>query len=405
MLIVYNLIYFLFLPLLILRDFFILKSPKFKTILMKLGFYLGRSNEKTIWLHGVSLGEIKILTPLAKRLSQQGKQVVVSSTTNTGRDELEKVFKNSQIKTIVFPYDVPMIYKKLCNQLNIDKVILFESEFWPNLVFSIPESTKLISLNTSISDKSFQRMSMFKAFSEQVFKKFNRFLVQSVREKERLAAFGVSNIDIIGNIKVNSENYVINEEVKEKIIAKLDSNKFTVVLGSSHDGEEDYVINALHDLDLVLVIAPRHPERINGVKKLLKDKGIDFSLFSEAEDDLKERVIIYDQIGSLFELYAAADLAVVAGSIVFDKGHNFIEPIYAGTPSITGIKLKNYSELKKLLCDKGIIKTFSSQAQLRDLVKTYENSLARQEYFQNQHAALNDLSGSYDQVIDILNES
>ena len=41
---------------------------------MKLGFYLGRSNEKTIWLHGVSLGEIKILTPLAKRLSQQGKQ-------------------------------------------------------------------------------------------------------------------------------------------------------------------------------------------------------------------------------------------------------------------------------------------------------------------------------------------
>ena len=246
---------------------------------------------------------------------------------------------------------------------------------------------------------------MFKAFSEQVFKKFNRFLVQSGREKERLAAFGVSNIDIIGNIKVNSENYVIREEVKEKIIAKLDSNKFTVVLGSSHDEEEDYVINALHDLDLVLVIAPRHPERINGVKKLLKDKGIDFSLFSEAEDDLKERVIIYDQIGSLFELYAAADLAVVAGSIVFDKGHNFIEPIYAGTPSITGIKLKNYSELKKLLCDKGIIKTFSSQAQLRDLVNTYENSLVRQEYFQNQHAALNDLSGSYDQVVDILNES
>ena len=405
MLIVYNLIYFLFLPLLILRDFFILKSPKFKTILMKLGFYLGRSNEKTIWLHGVSLGEIKILTPLAKRLSQQGMQVVVSSTTNTGRDELEKVFTNSVIKIIVFPYDVPIVYKKIFNQLNVEKVILFESEFWPNLVLSVPESTKLISLNTSISDKSFQRMLMFKNFSEQIFKKFNRFLVQSLREKERLAAFGVSNINIIGNIKVNSENYVITEEVKEKIIAKLSSNKFTVVLGSSHDGEEDYVINALHDLDLVLVIAPRHPERINGVKRLLKEKSIGFSLFSELEHGLKGKVIIYDQIGSLFELYAAADLAVVAGSIVFDKGHNFIEPIYAGTPSITGIKLKNYSELKKLLCDKGIIKTFSSQAQLRDLVNAYTNALTRQEYFQNQQTALTDLSGSYDQVVDILNES
>ena len=405
MLIVYNLIYFLFLPLLILRDFFVLKSPKFKTILMKLGFYLGNSNKKTIWLHGVSLGEIKILTPLAKRLSQQGMQVVVSSTTNTGRDELEKVFTNSVIKIIVFPYDVPIVYKKIFNQLNVEKVILFESEFWPNLVLSVPESTKLISLNTSISDKSFQRMLMLKNFSEQIFKKFNRFLVQSLREKERLAAFGVSNINIIGNIKVNSENYVITEEVKEKIIAKLSSNKFTVVLGSSHDGEEDYVINALHDLDLVLVIAPRHPERINGVKRLLKEKSIGFSLFSELEHGLKGKVIIYDQIGSLFELYAAADLAVVAGSIVFDKGHNFIEPIYAGTPSITGIKLKNYSELKKLLCDKGIIKTFSSQAQLRDLVNAYTNALTRLEYFQNQQTALTDLSGSYDQVVDILNES
>ena len=405
MLIVYNLIYFLFLPLLILRDFFVLYSPKFKTILMQLGFYLGNSNKKTIWLHGVSLGEIKILTPLAKRLSQQGMQVVVSSTTNTGRDELEKVFTNSVIKIIVFPYDVPIVYKKIFNQLNVEKVILFESEFWPNLVLSVPESTKLISLNTSISDKSFQRMLMFKNFSEQIFKKFNRFLVQSLREKERLAAFGVSNINIIGNIKVNSENYVITEEVKEKIIAKLSSNKFTVVLGSSHDGEEDYVINALHDLDLVLVIAPRHPERINGVKRLLKEKSIGFSLFSELEHGLKGKVIIYDQIGSLFELYAAADLAVVAGSIVFDKGHNFIEPIYAGTPSITGIKLKNYSELKKLLCDKGIIKTFSSQAQLRDLVNAYTNALTRLEYFQNQQTALTDLSGSYDQVVDILNES
>ena len=405
MLIVYNLIYFLFLPLLILRDFFVLKSPKFKTILMKLGFYLGSSNKKTIWLHGVSLGEIKILTPLAKRLSKQGMQVVVSSSTNTGRDELEKVFTNSVIKTIVFPYDVPIVYKKIFNQLNVEKVILFESEFWPNLVLSVPESTKLISLNTSISDKSFQRMLMLKNFSEQIFKKFNRFLVQSLRDKERLAAFGVSNINIIGNIKVNSENYVITEEVKEKIIAKLSSNKFTVVLGSSHDGEEDYVINALHDLDLVLVIAPRHPERINGVKRLLKEKSIGFSLFSELEHGLKGKVIIYDQIGSLFELYAAADLAVVAGSIVFDKGHNFIEPIYAGTPSITGIKLKNYSELKKLLCDKGIIKTFSSQAQLRDLVNAYTNALTRQEYFQNQQTALTDLSGSYDQVVDILNES
>ena len=68
MLIVYNFIYFLFLPLLIVRDLFVIEKNKLGTICQKLGFQLSDSKENTIWLHGVSLGEIKIIAPLAKKL-------------------------------------------------------------------------------------------------------------------------------------------------------------------------------------------------------------------------------------------------------------------------------------------------------------------------------------------------
>ena len=66
--IVYNFIYFLLLPILIIRDLFILQNNKLRTVFQKLGFYLTSSEESTIWLHGVSLGEIKIISPLAKKL-------------------------------------------------------------------------------------------------------------------------------------------------------------------------------------------------------------------------------------------------------------------------------------------------------------------------------------------------
>ena len=99
----------------------------------------------------------------------------------------------------------------------------------------------------------------------------------------------------------------------------------------------------------LLIIAPRHPERIDNVKKA-------FGSIPNVE--------IFDQVGDLFHLYAVADLAIVAGSIMFNKGHNFMEPVYANTPSITGSKLDNYKELKKELCDTNIFETFSTEQDL-----------------------------------------
>ncbi|GIS46886.1 MAG: hypothetical protein Ct9H90mP19_1230 [Gammaproteobacteria bacterium] len=71
MLIVYNFIYFLLLPLLIVRDLFVLEKNKLKTICQKMGFCLSRSTESTIWLHGVSLGKDKNNSTIGKKACSQ----------------------------------------------------------------------------------------------------------------------------------------------------------------------------------------------------------------------------------------------------------------------------------------------------------------------------------------------
>ena len=113
MLVFYNLIYIFLLPLLILRDLITIDKEKLKTISEKLGQNYMKQTKASIWLHGVSLGEIKILSTLAKRLDDEGHNVLLTSTTNTGRNELEKNFKNSNIKFLPFPYDLNHVHKKI----------------------------------------------------------------------------------------------------------------------------------------------------------------------------------------------------------------------------------------------------------------------------------------------------
>ena len=409
MLVFYNLIYIFLLPLLILRDLITIDKEKLKTISEKLGQNYIKQTKASIWLHGVSLGEIKILSTLAKRLDDEGHNVLLTSTTNTGRNELEKNFKNSNIKFLPFPYDLNHVHKKIISYYRIKKIVLFESEFWPNLL-SQSSHVKIISLNTSISDQSFSRYKATKIFSSYIFSKIDLFLAQSKETINRLNILGASNTKLLGNMKINPENYITDENKKNKYVKILAPNILNVVLGSSHEGEEEFVMDALEGLNINLILAPRHPERVSKVMQLVKLKGFEPIKISEFErhDHKKlnndKTIIIFDEVGELINLYAVADLVVVAGSIIFSKGHNFMEPIFANTLTITGAKLNNYKQLKRDLCDTNQIETFETKNQLRALVAKYKDPNIRDKKLLSQIKALEELSGSYELIIDSLND-
>ena len=409
MLVFYNLIYIFLLPLLILRDLITIDKEKLKTISEKLGQNYMKQTKASIWLHGVSLGEIKILSTLAKRLDDEGHSVLLTSTTNTGRNELEKNFKNSNIKFLPFPYDLNHVHKKIISYYRIKKIVLFESEFWPNLLRQSSD-VKIISLNTSISDQSFSRYKATKIFSSLIFSKIDLFLAQSKETINRLNILGASNTKLLGNMKINPENYITDETKKNKYAKILDPNILNVVLGSSHEGEEEFVIDALEGLNINLILAPRHPERVSKVLQLIKLKGFEPIKISEIESYDHKKInngktfIIFDEVGELINLYAVADLVIVAGSIIFDKGHNFMEPIFANTLTITGAKLNNYKQLKRELCDTNQIETFETKNQLRALVAKYKDPNIRDKKLLSQRRALEELSGSYELIIDSLND-
>ena len=174
--------------------------------------------------------------------------------------------------------------------------------------------------------------------------------------------------------------------------------------------EEEFVIDALEGLNINLILAPRHPERVSKVLQLIKLKGFEPIKISEIESYDHKKInngktfIIFDEVGELINLYAVADLVIVSGSIIFDKGHNFMEPIFANTLTITGSKLNNYKQLKRDLCDTNQIETFETKNQLRALVAKYKDPNIRDKKLLSQIKALEELSGSYELIIDSLND-
>ena len=408
MFLIYSLIYILLLPLLILRDLLTLDKNKLKTIQQKLGLNITIVENQTIWLHGVSLGEIKILSPLAQKLSDQGQNILITSTTNTGLEELSKNFSNSAIEILPFPYDLGFVHKKIISNYKVGKIILFESEFWPNLL-NVAKNLNVVSLNTTISDTSFRRFKMLKAFSHQLFSKIDLFLAQSRLTIDRLEFFGVKKIKFIGNIKINPENYSVDPNKKNHYQKILGTEKLNVILGSSHEGEEIFVVEALAKMDINLILAPRHPERVSKVVKELENFGLEGIRMSSLQGEVNTKIndneiLVFDEVGDLINLYAAGDLAIVAGSINYTKGHNFMEPVFVNTLSITGSKLDNYRQIKEDLCDTNIIETFSEQHELRSLISKYQNVTIRNEKSSAQNDALKSYSGSYDEIIKFIDE-
>ena len=93
---------------------------------------------------------------------------------------------------------------------------------------------------------------------------------------------GYENIEFLGNIKHDAEKLEINND-KLEVLKKSISNKKIILAASTHNGEEEIIFSLFNKLkleedNLILIIAPRHPERAEfisdlAIKKRFKNKN------------------------------------------------------------------------------------------------------------------------------------
>src|SRR5699024_11623359 len=113
--------------------------------------------------------------------------------------------------------------------------------------------------------------------------------------------------------------------------AKLGDERLVWVAASTHEGEEEIVLQAHQQVlqtvpQALLVLVPRHPERFDKVAELSAKMGLQCVRRSTAEKPSAEaQVYLGDSMGELLMLYGAAELAFVGGSFVPVGVHNLLE--------------------------------------------------------------------------------
>jgi 3-deoxy-D-manno-octulosonic-acid transferase len=122
-----------------------------------------------------------------------------------------------------------------------------------------------------------------------------------------------------------------------------------VVAGSTLGGEEAMLLAAWHVIlasqpNMVLVLAPRHPERFDSVAESLARSRFPWRRRSEFTETMlvSGEIVLLDSIGELASVYSLASVALVGGSLVPAGGHNPLEPAQFGVPVVMGEHFANF---------------------------------------------------------------
>lgn len=307
-----------------------------------------------IWLHAVSVGEVLAASRLVSELDQTLPEyrLIVSTTTRTGQELARQRFGTSRV--FYYPLDLPWAVRAYLNALRPRLLILAETEFWPNMLNGcfrrgIPAAV----VNARISDRSWPRYRLLRQLWAPFLSRLDRVMAQSETDAERLKAIGClpERVTVAGNLKFDVR--AAHEAEASGILKSLAGDLRLVVAGSTLEGEEAALLEAWPQLladqpQLAMVIAPRHPERFNGVAALLERSGFRWSRRSEwdrqrpAESLGPGQIVLLDTIGELTSVYSLAAVAFVGGSVVAAGGHNPLEPAQFGAPIVMGPHYANF---------------------------------------------------------------
>ena len=357
-----------------------------KSFLPKLGFrqraLLAKLKKAPrVWVHAVSVGEVTAAAPIVAALKKlrPDVEIIFSTSTETGQGMAQGLVKGVDA-FIYFPLDIPFVVRKTIRLAKPDIFVMVETELWPNFLKACQANgIKALMVNGRISPRSFRKYELTRFFWQRILSNLCAAGMIAEIDAQRLKSIGMDaqKIQILGNAKYDALAAMAEPRLHDEIahLLEVQQNERFFVAGSTHQGEEEVVIQVYHDLvrrypDFRLIIVPRHIERTKAVLELLHNNNLhDVITVSELKSGRKrrgERIIVVDVIGELFKVYSLAEVVYCGGSLVPKGGQNILEAAAWGKVIFYGPSMEDFSEERALLENAGAGVTIRDAAQLRE---------------------------------------
>jgi 3-deoxy-D-manno-octulosonic-acid transferase len=378
------------------------------------------SEQRSTWLHAVSVGEVNIALKLARALRalEPNLRCVLTTTTTTGF-ALANQSVPSWIEVMYTPLDYWPIMRRAFAVIRPVRIVLVEAEVWPNLAAEAhARRVPLVLVNARLSPRSEQRYRRFRVFVAPTFRRLDLVCVPEREDIDRWAALGVprDRIRVTGSIKydpdVQAESQAVAVPLRDASSVRVPDGA-VLFGGSTHRGEEEILATVFLRLrqqfpSLRLFIAPRHVERLREIRAQLDALGLRVALASKARMDgepNKADCVLLDTTGELQRWYDIATVVFVGKSLTAHGGQNPVEPILAGKPVVFGPHMENFGMLARTLVSrKAAIQVRDADSLERAIVELLQDTQARQRLVQNALDVLSTHKGATERAAALVHE-
>lgn len=368
-----------------------------------------------LWLHAVSLGEMRAALPLLDtlRVRYPFLDILITTTTPTGRAQAVQVLGQAA-SVRYFPFDLGFLLGRFLNRTSPTLAVIMEKELWPNMLHHCAaRNIPVLLANVLLSERSARGYRRFRSLFREPLSRTAAAGVQSEPDGERLASLGVlrERIHLTGNLKSDLVVPVGLHQQAQQLRDTFGVNRNVWIAASTHEGEEEIILRAFAGVrealrDCFLILVPRHPERFASVAARCQSLGYGVLRRSERPESCAGAdILLGDTMGELLLLYAASDLAFVGGSLVPHGGHNMLEPAALGVPVIAGSHLFNFREIAAALRDAGAMCIVNDAAELRDAVSSFLDDVgARRRAGESGKAVVAQSSGALAHTLRLLDD-
>ena len=364
---------------------------------------------RAIWVHAVSVGEVKAVEQLLERLRQQfpEKPLVVSTATPTGQ-QVAHARSDIVDHTFYFPIDIPWCVRRAVERVDPEMVIIAETEIWPNFLRACRRrGVRVVMINGRISDRSFSRYRLVRRWLRRVFEDYTMIGMQSERDRQRIEAIGADprKVTVLGNLKYDAVASTRN--VENALASLLIRWNPLWIAASTMPGEEELVLDAFGQVlnmhpGLKLLIAPRHAERFEAVAEIIEGRGLEMVRRTQLISG-NSPVLLLDTIGELAALFQYATVVFIGGSLVPTGGHNMLEPARQSKPIVFGPHMENFRDMVRLFLETNAAIQIQSANQLAPAISNLlSNPQHASDLGRAAFAVVQQNTGATDRVLQIL---
>ena len=371
------------------------------------------TNTGSLWFHAVSVGEVlSAVEPIRRvRAQRPGLPVYLSTATLTGRATAEQRLAGLVEGVFFAPLDYRSVVRRVLRRLRPAAMIVLETEIWPNLYReSKLAGASLLLLNGRISNRALPRYRALRAFFRHTLAQPDVIFAQSKEDARRFVLAGApgDRVRVAGNLKYDFTPPAAG--IAPDLCAFLDAVQPGAIwiaastmppVEARDPDEDDAVIRAFKTLatefpSLLLILAPRRPERFGEVAAKLSRAGVPFVRRSSLEGSPQKPMgcptaLLLDSIGELATLFERATVVFMGGTLASRGGHNILEPAYFAKPVIAGPHMENFASMADDFSAAGALLRI---ANADELAPTVANLLQSRERAERIGAAARDLANA-----------